>query len=98
MKFPNPELCDWLRQAVFQPNLKYLHVKITVSKATKITMLTMIDFETKAERFPEFDAHEIQELKKNSVNQNIQKKNKDLADCIDKLGRKQTVSKQFAEF
>ena len=25
--------CDWLRQAVFQSNLKYLHVKITVSMA-----------------------------------------------------------------
>ncbi len=26
--------CDWLRPAVFQPDLKYLHVKITVSMAT----------------------------------------------------------------
>ena len=24
---------DWLRQAVFQPNLKYLHVEITVDVA-----------------------------------------------------------------
>ena len=29
-----------------------------------------------AERFPEFDAHEIQELKENSVNQNTQKSTK----------------------
>ena len=28
---------DWLRAAVFQLNLKYLHVKITVSMVTKIT-------------------------------------------------------------
>ena len=28
---------DWLRAVVFQLNLKYLHVKITVSMVTKIT-------------------------------------------------------------
>ena len=28
---------DWLRAVVFQLNLKYLHVKITVSIVTKIT-------------------------------------------------------------
>ena len=28
--------CDWLRQVVFKPNLKYLHVKITpVSMVTE---------------------------------------------------------------
>ena len=42
--------CDWLRRSVFQPNLKYLHVKITVSITTKITTLTTVDFETMAER------------------------------------------------
>ena len=26
--------CDWLRPVVFEPNLKYLHVKITVSMQT----------------------------------------------------------------
>ena len=28
---------DWLRAAVFQPDLKYLHVKIAVTMVTKIT-------------------------------------------------------------
>ena len=28
---------DWLRAVVFKLNLKYLHVKITVSMVTKIT-------------------------------------------------------------
>ena len=30
--------CDWLKRAVFNPNLKYLHVKITVSMATELTL------------------------------------------------------------
>ena len=30
---------DWLRQAVFQPNMKHLHVQITVAVATGGTAL-----------------------------------------------------------
>ena len=31
---------DWLRREVFQPNLKYLHVEITVAVATGETVLS----------------------------------------------------------
>ena len=30
--------CDWLRPVVFHPNLKYLHVKITVSMVTEMIL------------------------------------------------------------
>ena len=58
---------DWLRQVVFQPNLKYLHVKITVSVVTEMTVFS---FETMLERFLECDKKELQELKENMENDN----------------------------
>ena len=30
--------CDWLKRAVFNPNLKYLHAKITVSMTTELIL------------------------------------------------------------
>ena len=61
---------DWLRAVVFQLNLKYLHVKITVSMVTKITKQIK---KTMAERFPDFQLEEIQELTENSEKQNTKK-------------------------
>lgn len=42
--------CDWLRQVVFMPNLKYLHAKITVS---------VFIFEAMTRRFRDCDRKEL---------------------------------------
>ena len=66
----------WPRVEVFQLNLKYLHVNITVTMVTKITKINNLIarvMKKMAERFPDFENQEIQELKENSVNQNTKK-------------------------
>ena len=54
---------------VFQLNLKYLHVKITVSMVTKITK----QIKNNGGKISSFQVEEIQELKENSENQNTKK-------------------------
>ena len=58
-----------MRAEVFQLNLKYLHVKITVTMITKITKCSRrMSYEKMAESFPDFEIREIQKLKENSEN------------------------------
>ena len=79
---------NWLRAEVFQLNLKYLHVKITVSMVTKITKEIQ---KTMAERFPDFQVEEIQENRTEAKfrKPNHEEKYDNLAECLDQLGRKQ---------
>jgi len=59
----------------FQLNLKYLHVKVTISMLTKITKQGhQASSKTMAERFLDFQVEEIQELNENSENQNTKKR------------------------
>ena len=44
-----------------------------------------------AERFPDFEIKEIQELKQNSENQNAKKNYVDLAQSLDQVGRTQEL-------
>ena len=67
--------CDWLRPVVFHPNLKYLHVKITVSMVHNRNDI-VCKFETMAERFPYCDPKQLQELKENAENTNTKKSTK----------------------
>ena len=53
-KFMQP---GWLWRAAFQPNLKYLHVEITVAVAVGGRLCLV---ETMADSFPEFDDSEIE--------------------------------------
>ena len=64
--------CDWLRQVVFKPNLKYLHIKITpVSMVTeKWLFLILKQWRT---GFPDCDAKELQQFKENAENSNTKK-------------------------
>ena len=67
---------DWLRAEVFQLNLKQLHVhvKITVTTETEITKQSRhASYKKMAERFPDFEIQESQELNENSENQNTKK-------------------------
>ena len=57
---------DWLRADVFQLNLKYLHVKVTVTMVTQ-------NHQIKWRKFSRFCNQEIQKLKDNSENQNTNK-------------------------
>ena len=63
--------CDWLRPVVFEPNLKYLHVKITVSNDGELN-----DRNNMAEIFPKCDGKKLQELKEITKNANNKERTK----------------------
>ena len=88
---------DWLRADVFQLNLKYLHVKITVTMVTpNHHIISSHELRKNGGKISRFWNQEIPELNENSEDQNTTKKYIDLAQCLDKLGRKQELRKQFA--
>ena len=88
---------DWLRAEVFQLNLKYLHVKITVAMVTQNhQIISPHELRKNGGKISRFRNQEIQELKENSENQNTAEKYIDLAQCLDQLGRKQELQNQFA--
>ena len=65
---------DWLRAEVFQLNLKYLHVKITVTMVTQNhQIISSHELRKNGGKISRFWNQEIQELKENSENQNTEK-------------------------
>ena len=55
---------DWLRAEVFQLNLKYLHVKITVTMVTQNhQIITSLELRKNEGKISRFRNREIQELK-----------------------------------
>ena len=65
---------DWLRADVFQLNLKYLHVKITVTMVTpNHHIISSHELRKNGGKISRFWNQEIQELKENSENQNTKK-------------------------
>ena len=65
---------DWLRAEVFQLNLKYLHVKITVAMVTQNRqIISPHELRKNGGKISRFRNQEIQELKENSENQNTEK-------------------------
>ena len=55
---------DWLRAAVFQLNLKYLHVKITVTMVTQNhQIISSLELRKNEGKISRFRNREIQELK-----------------------------------
>ena len=65
---------DWLRAEVFQPSLKYLHVKITVTMVTQNhQIISSLELRKNEGKISRFRNREIQELKENSENQNAEK-------------------------
>ena len=88
---------DWLRADVFQLNLKYLHVKITVSMVTpNHHIISPHELRKNGGKISRFWNQEIQELKENSENQNTKKSTSTWLNVWTKLGRKQELRKQFA--
>ena len=66
---------DWLRAEVFQLNLKYLHVKITVTMVTQNhQIISSHEFRKNGGKISRFWNEEIEERKENSENQNTEKK------------------------
>ena len=65
---------DWLRAEVFQLNLKYLRVKITVPMVTQ-NHQTISSYELRKNggKISRFSNQEIQELKEKSENQDTEK-------------------------
>ena len=65
---------DWLRAEVFQHDLKYLHVKITVTMVTQNhQIISSHELRKNGGKISRFWNQEIQELKENSENQNTEK-------------------------
>ena len=65
---------DWLRAEVFQLNLKYLNVKITVTMVTQNhQIISSHELRKNGGKIARFWNQEIQELKENSENQNTEK-------------------------
>ena len=65
---------DWLRAEIFQLNLKYLHVKITVTIVTQNhQIISSHELRKNGGKISRFWNGEIQELKENSENQNTEK-------------------------
>ena len=65
---------DWLRAEVFQLDLKYLHVKITVTMVTpNHQIISSHELRKNGGKSSRFWNQEIQELKENSENQNTEK-------------------------
>ena len=65
---------DGLRAEVFQLNLKYLHVKITVTMVTpNHQIISSHELRKNGGKISRFWNQEIQELKENSENQNTEK-------------------------
>ena len=65
---------DWLRAEVFQLNLKYLHVKITVTMVTQnYQIISSLELRKNEGKISRFRNREIQETKENSENQNTEK-------------------------
>ena len=65
---------DCLRAEVFQLNLKYLHVKITVTMVTQNhQIISSHELRKNGGKISRFWNQEIQELKENSENQNTEK-------------------------
>ena len=65
---------DWLRPDVFQLNLKYLHVKITVTMVTpNHHIISSHELRKNGGKISRFWNQEIQELKENSENQTTKK-------------------------
>ena len=65
---------DWLRAEVFQLNLKYLHVKITVTMVThNHQIISSHELRKNGGKISRFWNQEIQELKENLGNQNTEK-------------------------
>ena len=88
---------DWLRADVFQLNLKYLHVKVTVTIVTpNHHIISSHELRKNGEKISWFWNQEIQELKENSENQNTKKSTSTWLNVWTKLGRKQELRKQFA--
>jgi len=66
---------DWLRADVFQLNLKYLHVKITVTMVTQNhQIISSHELRKNGGKISRFWNQEIEERKENSENQNTEKK------------------------
>ena len=64
----------WLRTEVFQLNLKYLHVKITVTMVTQNhQIISSHELRKNGGKVSRFRNQDIQELKENSENQNTEK-------------------------
>ena len=62
---------DWLRAELFQLNLKYLNVKITVTMVTQNhQIISLCQLRKNGRKLSRFCNQEIQELKENSENQN----------------------------
>ena len=65
---------DWLRAEVFQLDLKYLHVKITVTMVTQNhQIISSHELRKIGGKISRFWNQEIQELKENLENQNTEK-------------------------
>ena len=73
---------DWLRAIVFQLNLKYLHVKITVSILTKITR----KFKNNGGKISRFSSSRDSRTEAKFIKPKHEEKYDNLAEC---LGRKQ---------
>ena len=65
---------DLLRAEVFELNLKYLHVKITVTMVTQNhQIISSLELRKNEGKISRFRNREIQETKENSENQNTEK-------------------------
>ena len=79
---------DWLRAEVLQLNLKYLHVKITVTMVTQNhQIISSHELRKNGGRISRFWNQEIQELKENSENQNTEESTSTWLN-LDQLSRK----------
>ena len=87
----------WLRADVFQLNLKYLHVKITVTMVTQNhQIISSQELHKNGGKSSRFWNRGDSRTKRKFGKPKYWEKYIDLAQCLDQLGRKQELQNQFA--